>query len=222
MLHTFKNVHIRLIVGIGGGVPSAKNDIRLGDVVVSSPTGPYGGVIQHDLGKHVGHKILITGSLSKPSQSLLIAVARLRTEHLIAADHKVSHYVEEMLTKNSTMRTAFACPSLDQDQLFEAEYEHVESSDTCAVCDQSRTITRSSRSPGPEIHYGLIASGNQVMRHGLTRDRLSEGLGILCFEMEAAGLMDNFSCLVVRGICDYADSQKNKDWQGYAAATAAG
>jgi nucleoside phosphorylase len=40
--------------------------------------------------------------------------------------------------------------------------------------------------------------------------------------MEAAGLMDNFSCLVVRGICDYADSQKNKDWQGYAAATAAG
>ena len=46
-------------------------------------------------------------------------------------------------------------------------------------------------------------------------------LGILCVEMEAAGLMDEFSCLVIRGICDYADSHKNKSWQPYAAATAA-
>jgi len=39
--------------------------------------------------------------------------------------------------------------------------------------------------------------------------------------MEAAGLMDEFSCLVIRGICDYADLHKNKRWQPYAAATAA-
>jgi len=44
---------------------------------------------------------------------------------------------------------------------------------------------------------------------------------VLCVEMEAAGLMDEFSCLVIRGICDYADSHKNKRWQPYAAATAA-
>ncbi|PLB53253.1 purine and uridine phosphorylase [Aspergillus steynii IBT 23096] len=73
----------------------------------------------------------------------------------------------------------------------------------------------------PVIHYGLIASGNQVMKHGLTRDRLAKELGIICFEMEAAGLMDNFPCLVIRGICDYADSHKNNIWQKYAAATAA-
>jgi nucleoside phosphorylase len=39
--------------------------------------------------------------------------------------------------------------------------------------------------------------------------------------MEAAGLMNNFPCAVIRGICDYADSHKNKLWQPYAAATAA-
>jgi nucleoside phosphorylase len=39
--------------------------------------------------------------------------------------------------------------------------------------------------------------------------------------MEAAGLMDNFPCLVIRGICDYADSHKNKRWQAYAALAAA-
>jgi hypothetical protein len=27
--------------------------------------------------------------------------------------------------------------------------------------------------------------------------------------------------LVIKGVCDYADSHKNKRWQGYAAATAA-
>jgi len=73
----------------------------------------------------------------------------------------------------------------------------------------------------PAIHYGLIASGDQVMRHGATRDRLRKELDVLCFEMEAAGLMDSFPCLVIRGICDYADSHKNKRWQSYAAATAA-
>jgi nucleoside phosphorylase len=83
-------------------------------------------------------------------------------------------------------------------------------------------ITRPARDRhDPVIHYGLIASGNQVIKHGGTRDKLGQELGILCFEMEAAGLMNNFPCLVIRGICDYADSHKNKQWQGYAATTAA-
>ena len=51
--------------------------------------------------------------------------------------------------------------------------------------------------------------------------RLGKELGVLCVEMEAAGLMDEFSCLVIRGTCDYADSHKNERWQPYAAATAA-
>ena len=33
--------------------------------------------------------------------------------------------------------------------------------------------------------------------------------------------MDNFPCLVIRGICNYSDTHKNKNWQPYAAATAA-
>ena len=70
----------------------------------------------------------------------------------------------------------------------------------------------------PEIHYENIASGNQVIQHGL--DRLRDDLDVLCFEMEAAGLMPDFPCFVICGICDYADSHKNNEWQGYAAATA--
>jgi nucleoside phosphorylase len=59
------------------------------------------------------------------------------------------------------------------------------------------------------------------MKHGTTRDEIAKKEDVICFEMEAAGLMDNFRCLVIRGICDYADSHKNKIWQPYAAATAA-
>jgi hypothetical protein len=59
------------------------------------------------------------------------------------------------------------------------------------------------------------------MRYARERDDISKKLGgVLCFEMEAAGLMDRFPCLVIRGICDYADSHKNKTWQPYAAAAA--
>ncbi|KAJ0269015.1 hypothetical protein COL940_012843 [Colletotrichum noveboracense] len=53
------------------------------------------------------------------------------------------------------------------------------------------------------------------------RDELAKERNVICFEMEAAGLSDTFPCVVVRGICDYSDSQKNKEWQRYAAATAA-
>jgi nucleoside phosphorylase len=73
------------------------------------------------------------------------------------------------------------------------------------------------------VHYGLIASGNQVVKDAEFRDEINKDLGgnVLCFAMEAAGLMNDFPCLVIRGICDYADSHKNKDWQEHAAAVAA-
>lgn len=73
----------------------------------------------------------------------------------------------------------------------------------------------------PAIHYGLIASANQLMKDAVLRDKLVEEKDVLCFEMEAAGLMNHFPCLVVRGICDYSDTHKNKEWQGYAAMAAA-
>ncbi|EXU97777.1 phosphorylase, AAA and WD40 domain protein [Metarhizium robertsii] len=94
----------------------------------------------------------------------------------------------------------------------------------CKDCDQSQEIKRVEREDAdPRIHYGLIASGNTVVKDAVFRDEISEviGQGCMCFEMEAAGLMDSFPCLVIRGICDYADSHKNDRWQRYAAATAA-
>ena len=211
---TFPSLRFGLMVGIGGGVPSAEHDIRLGDVVVSQPTGQLGGVIQYDYGKaiHDG-QFERKGMLNKPPLVLLTAVTRMRAAHILEPS-RISELIFGMVKKWPAMKDEFTYPTNTQDLLFDCKYEHEKSQDTCANCDASRQVKRAARvSHNPAIHYGLIGSANQVMKDGLKRD---------CFEMEAAGLMDNFPCLVIRGISDYADSHKNKQWQSYAAATAAG
>ena len=222
MRSSFKCLRFSLMVGIGGGVPSRENDIRLGDVVVSKPTEQSGGVIQYDFGKTVQEgRFKLTGSLNRPPDVLLAALASLQAKHLME-DGELSRFLSEMLKKYPNMRTLFAHPGTQHDQLYEAEYDHQGDDATCLQCDDMRLVHRERRmSKDPVVHYGLIASGNRVMRHGSTRDRLRKEQEVLCFEMEAAGLMDRFPCLVIRGICDYADSHKNKRWQPYAAATAA-
>jgi nucleoside phosphorylase len=222
MLSTFTSLRFGLMVGIGGGVPSQENDIRLGDVVVSQPTKTFGGVIQYDFGKTVQEgKFERTGTLNRPPDVLLRAVASLQAKHLME-EPALSTYLSEMGSKFPRLASTSAFPGSEHDHLFEATYDHPATEVTCANCRTDRLVTRTKRGDTiPAIHYGLIASGNQVMRDGKTRERLRSELQVLCFEMEAAGLMDDFPCLVIRGICDYADSHKNKRWQPYAAATAA-
>ncbi|KAL9591212.1 MAG: hypothetical protein Q9179_007951, partial [Wetmoreana sp. 5 TL-2023] len=53
------------------------------------------------------------------------------------------------------------------------------------------------------------------------RDKLLKERKAIAFEMEGAGAWDNFPTVVIKSVCDYADSHKNNIWQSYAAATAA-
>ncbi|KAH7129542.1 hypothetical protein B0J13DRAFT_627373 [Dactylonectria estremocensis] len=214
MNRSFRSICTRLMVGIGGGVPG-KLDVRLGDVVVSKE------VVQYDHGKTIqeGH-FQRTGTLNKPPQALLTAVSKLEADYA-SKPSKVPSILSEMLARFPSM-TKYTYPGSLYDRLFDGSYDHEQSMDNCENCDASRLVKRIVRSSThPAIHYGVVASGNQVMKHGMTRDRLAKQLDVLCFEMEAAGLMDSFPCLVIRGICDYSDSHKNKQWQEYAAATAA-
>jgi nucleoside phosphorylase len=222
MLCTFRSIRFGLMVGIGGGVPTKEADIRLGDVVVSKPTEDFGGVVQYDFGRTVGQGVFQrTGTLNKPPQMLLTAIARLQADQMMEIS-RIPEFLSEMIAKYPGMRAGFTYRGQGQDRLFDAASDHHGLQNTCDTCDTSRLVTRPVRDRhDPVVHYGLIASGNKVIKHGGTRDKLGQELGILCFEMEAAGLMDNFPCLVIRGICDYADSHKNKEWEGYAAATAA-
>jgi nucleoside phosphorylase len=216
MKSTFKSIQFGLMVGIGGGVPSAEADIRLGDVVISQPHKGHGGVVQYDSGKTTPSGFKQTGFLNAPPTILLNAVSKIRANHLIERG-SLSEHVSRL-----SDRPVFARDNAGSDVLFEAGYGHAEGA-TCDLCSKDRMVERQPRGNQEIVaHYGTIASGNQVMRDGATRDRISlEFGGVLCFEMEAAGLINSFPCLVIRGICDYADSHKNKKWQAYAAGTAA-
>jgi nucleoside phosphorylase len=151
----------------------------------------------------------------------MTGVSKLRALHL-RKGNAVREHVNSMLESNPAMQQDFCCRSSEDDQLFEADYDHMDSNKSCKSCDEERIIQRKPRTTNvPVIHYGLIGSANQVMRHGVTREKLQQERGIICFETEAAGLMDNFPSLVIRGICGYSDTHTHKNWQPYAAANAA-
>jgi nucleoside phosphorylase len=211
-----------LMVGIGGGVPSSENDIRLGDVVVSDPNESHGGVIQYDLGKQVEQgSFTRIRNLDKPPAVLIKAVSKMQSKYLTEGTALTAR-ISELAARYPKMYATIGYPGHENDQLFEAGYDHPGNETSCEYCDTNQLITRPNRTGNePCIHYGLIASGNWVMRHGGTRERLRREMDVLCFEMDATGLMNSFPCLVIRGICDYADSHKTELWQPYAAATAA-
>ena len=227
MNNTFHNLKFILMVGIGGGVPrpTSREDIRLGDVVVSMPSGSYGGVIQYDAGRYLPYQEFEpTGALQAPPPDLQKTVKYLIAKHE-SEENNVTKHINDMLKREPNYTRVgkdYRRPGKECDLLFEADYVHEGDGDTCDRCDRDQLVIRPDRSEDePVIHYGNIASGSSVVRDAIRRDRLGKSYGAMCVEMESAGLMNEFPCLVIRGICDYSDSHKNKDWQRYAAAAAA-
>jgi nucleoside phosphorylase len=228
MLHSFPNIRIGLMVGIGGGAPSPNHDIRLGDVVVSAPRNGKSGVFQYDFGKTIqAQSFSTTGLLNQPPTVLRTAVAGIKAQYE-AEGHKIEDAINKIIGKKRKLQKKYGRPGTSSDRLYLPTVLHpVGDEDTCAeVCgdNSDQLVSRAERDDdddNPKIHYGQIASANQLMRDAVIRDKLAKEHGVLCFEMEAAGLMNQFPCLVIRGICDYSDTHKNKVWQGYAAMTAA-
>ncbi|KAL5336039.1 purine and uridine phosphorylase [Aspergillus crustosus] len=218
LLQTFRNIRFGLLVGIGSGAPSRDHDIRLGDVVVGRPDRGHGGIVQYGFGKTFPSDRFVQKSAhSGPPTLLLNVLAQLQAQHMIYKPMYVD-YLSALAANDGQLDY----PGTRYDNLYQSACVHSVESDDCSHCDPTATVARPERSStAPQVHYGSIASGNQVIKDGSARDKLSRELGVLCFEMEAAGLMEDFPCLVIKGIADYADSHKNKRWQRYAATTAA-
>ena len=224
MLNTFEAIRIGLMVGIGGGAPSAAHDIRLGDVVVGTPAGRLGGVVQYDRGKLLQDKEFVpTGHLNAPPAMLLTAVTRLNAQH-IRYGNRIAEMISNSIVRRPKLRKIFERP--DEDRLYEASFIHQGNRPCKTSCSRSKPplIQRRPRHMNEDesiVHFGTIASADILMKDAKFRNRLAAEYGVLCFETEAAGLMNDFPCLVIRGICDYSDTHKNDMWQGYGAAAAA-
>ena len=218
MAFAFDSIKVTLMVGVGGGIPTKKNDVRLGDVVVSRPGTKNSGVVQYDFGRTVEDgQFEQTGTMDATSPALLCALSMMRIRHYVDGNS----FPQYLSTIPPKMMAEFKYPGSDNDKLFQPDYDHV-GGETCDKCDFNRLVQRVPRvSTDPVVHYGTVLSANSVMKHGATRESQGERFDALCFEMEAAGLMSYFRCAVVRSICDYSDTHKNKQWQPYAALAAA-
>ncbi|KAB8255441.1 hypothetical protein BDV32DRAFT_130723 [Aspergillus pseudonomiae] len=216
----FPNVRLALMVGIGAGIPSLpKHDIRLGDLAISIPQDGHPGVIQYDFVKHEHDGDTPKGCLNKPPPILISADGSLQEDEMMER-----HPLKKILQKITSF-PKFGRPDTD-DILFDVNFHHINKGSDCKVCEASSEKKVVLRSPRPDhqpiIHRGLILSGNGVVKDSQRRDRLRRRYNdAICFEMEAASIMDEIPCLIVRGICDYADTHKQDIWHYYAAAVAA-
>ena len=224
MLRTFQGLRIGLMVGIGGGIPDLGEgiDIRLGDVVISQPDKTFGGVIQYDLGSNRGEgRFERKGFLKSPPTLLLSALSTLQAEHELN-DSTVPEILEDMVTTYpKLLKTGYRYPGDEYDTLYCSLCDGSISSGLCDSCKDGRIDRPIREDKSPLFWYGIIASGNQVIKDAAERNKIGHEFGAMCVEMEAAGLMNDFPCIVIRGICDYADRGKNDAWQKYAALVAA-
>ncbi|KAJ5919800.1 Disease resistance protein [Penicillium verhagenii] len=227
MRMTFPNLKYGLLVGIGGGVPTKTECgmIRLGHVVVSEPNGIHSGAVQYDHGKAKGGHFERKGFLEAPPTALLNAARELAVRRQRVDDDPVWGNLERIQTSRRRLRR-FKFPGAANDYLYPSNYTHGQQGVSCedSGCDPRHRIER----PTDEeedlfivVHRGTIASGELVIKDAKKRDDLAQEHGVLCFEMEAAGALTDFPCMVIRGISDYCDSHKNDQWHGYAAAVAA-
>ncbi|KAF7555253.1 hypothetical protein G7Z17_g2323 [Cylindrodendrum hubeiense] len=221
---SFPNIRLALVVGVCGAVPivpKTKNEIILGDVIVST------GVIQYDFGRRLPERFMrkdtLLDSLGRPNTEIRALLAKLGGMHdKKKLSGKLAGHLDE-IQKEPELEAEY--PSIANDRLFDPNYRHIEDGESCEECGCNGELVRRRRLdqgiPQPAVHFGLIASGDTVMKDGEERDNIARQEGVIGFEMEGAGMWDTFPCIVIKGACDYADSHKAKGWQRYAAATAA-
>jgi len=242
MSMSFPNIKLALVVGICGGMPldTEKKEILLGDVIISQA------LIQYDFGRQYPEgfkrKKDIQDSLGRPSPQIRGLQARLATRRY---KQRMQDNITAFLEKIHAKLPSTKPPVRESDILYHSSYLHQhqgstacgcgEGGEICEAalgmqcedlgCEKAMRVTRNrlvdSSTTQPLIHYGVMGSGNAVMKSGQHRDQIAKNGGIIAFEMEGAGVWDYFPSIIIKGVCDYADSHKRKGWQPYAAASAA-
>ncbi|KAK4041966.1 regulatory protein AfsR [Parachaetomium inaequale] len=245
--HSYCSLSLALLVGICGGVPKAENkEMLLGDVVISSSVqGP-----QNSLATPMAENASILGILNThyekesvrvKTASFLAALQHTRPDAFALANtpnkprmtDAVDHLVYEASYRHKHQKPRDCQCQHHQKEAdavceaaLEGSCEDLGCSDDFLV-HRSRLEERLAATADddavlqPAIFLGGVATGYTVMKSGVTLDAVAKAEGIIAFEMEAAGIWEQLPTLIIKAVCDYADSHKNKKWQTYAAGTAA-
>ncbi|KAL4781260.1 hypothetical protein BJX76DRAFT_360039, partial [Aspergillus varians] len=240
---SYASIELALVVGICGGAPWSpeSQEIFLGDVIISDS------VIEYDFGRQYPGGFLrkpgVKDTLGRPSREIRSLLNGLRARNArIELQSQTQQYLRVLQQSGPT----WSQPGVS-DLLFRASYLHKHYSHSsparCSclgsnsqICDEAmgqdcdrlhcdsgqqircREISEALRT---SIYIGSVASGDTVMKSGQHRDEIAKREKVIGFDMEGAGVWDNVPCIIIKGVCDYADSHKSKLWQPYAAATGA-
>ena len=240
---SFPQIKLALVVGICGGVPdfpSESGPLHLGDVVISDSITPY------DHGKRYAGSFERKPALKSTDMKFASFLSQLDGDDELRAglEQRIVSLLSDCRGRGREVRY----PGVENDHLFQPKYVHKHRNIACITCnaaadsscesarhmacaklgcEQSGMVSRPATAPSPtgtrppSIHIGTIGSGHSVMKSGIDRDQTA-GDEIIAFEMEGAGLLGEFPCvIVIKGVADYADSHKNNVWHNYASGTAA-
>ncbi|KAH9225153.1 hypothetical protein K456DRAFT_1879191 [Colletotrichum gloeosporioides 23] len=241
----YAGLEVAFLTGVCGAVPKpgTENEILLGDVVIGKS------MVQYDLGRQYpssfNQKDDVDDSLSRLNKDVRTFLTTYETHHgrndLQQRITKILAQIQQVAIAQD--RHCYDRPAAQEDVLFEPNYPHRHQDQSGCVCqkgavcdgatkascqqlkcDVQHQVSRKrleSKKPESRIHIGRIGSGDTVMKSGEHRDRVAAEHGIIAFEMEGAGVWEEIPCIIIKGVCDYADSHKNKSWQDFAAAMAA-
>jgi nucleoside phosphorylase len=219
VLRSFPDIKIGFIVGVCGGVPNDEEgeDILLGDVIIST------GVVEYDLGRQLPNEFIPKNTLGSESNLVLQGFwSQMKgiRERVLLKDNTAKYLAAPSIIAGDSKPKY---PGVDE-QVIRKRLEQAKETTTAAKEGPSTTqaeTEEASEAQKPYIHYGLIASGYTVMKSSEDRDTIATKTKVIAFGMEGARVWEMIPCFIIKGVGDYADRHENKQWQGYAAATAA-
>lgn len=247
---SYTGLKLAVLAGVCGGVPGSDgeaDEMILGDVIISRSVIQFD--LGRQYPDKFSRKDTIHDNLGRSNLDIRSFLAIYESDFERARlENGRADVLKKVQQKavEQRRRTRYRRPPPSEDCLFQSTYLHLHqnwkeagcgSSDSggCDAaartscrelgCDQRNLVTRDrladNETQVPRIFIGNVASGDTVMKSGDHRDNLARQNDIIAFEMEGAGIWDQIPCVIVKGICDYADSHKNKKWQPYAALAAA-
>ena len=247
---SFPNITYAFVVGIAGGAsfePDGSDwkasDIHRGDVIVSTH------VIEYDFGRQYENgfrrRTDVESVLPRAPAEVTNFVNQLvggRSQAFQRILRKTNADLTDCRRFETGEKGYHTHPGPDKDDVYDSGHRHKHQDPAqCAkcsactqwyhkVCEEALAAScqklgckpcRSNPPRDTKIHFGRYASGNAVMKSAHRRDMLIREDQVIGFEMEGAGAWEVFGTIVVKGVVDYADSHKNKEWRGYPAARAA-
>ena len=229
---TFSDVDHVLLVGVSGGVPHYTDfykDVHLGDIVVSTPNDQgylyvYCDRVEQDIDKgQLQYKLKSWAPRDMIIQKIVDQLWEAHKDNVAFAPWE--DYIADGQHQLEGQEVEFMRPSSDTDKL----YMNIGGNDVIEVAHPRapEEINHWYRDGAPVVRRGAIASGKPIVRDDHLRGEFATQHGCIAYDTEFDQVLESIvgnrkeSFAFIRGVTDYLDGTKNKEWQPYSSLVAA-